>query len=218
MHIRAITPITVSREEIQRRQARYDRLAPENLRIALENLPAEASAPTQLASNEDLARSEQLNIELGTQTDSSQFDALLLDCVLDPGLSALEIETKVPVFGITRLSATFLASLGITFAVMTRNQVIADEYSATIARYGLEASYRGAYVLDLDIADIADTEKWNAAVTHVAKSASAKDVSVLFNGCSAVETTVDGSGVAVVDPTSLAMRLLGEASHSLFLS
>lgn len=214
MRVRAITPIRVSTEEICRRQARYNRLAPSGWQIVLENLPETVSAPTQLATASDLMNSERLGIEIGSETDPSHFDALLPDCVLDPGVESLDAATTVSVLGITRLSANFLASLGISFSVMVRNQAIADEYAAVVARYGLEESFRGSYVLDLDVADISDTEKWNMAVSRVAHSASAGEVSVLFNGCSAVETTVEGTGVTIVDPTALALRIAGVATQS----
>lgn len=205
MRVRAITPILVGGEELGRRQARYDRLAPAGWEIVVEDLPE--GGPVQLGSVADIARSEDAGVEAGLADVGADVDAIMPDCVLDPGILRMETAGDSTVLGITRLSAVFLASLGVRFGVVTRNQVIADEYAATIARYGIGYAFGGAYVLGLSVEDIADTELWNRAILATAESARADGVTVLLNGCSAVEVTVVAAGVAVVDPTALALKV-----------
>lgn len=218
MKIRAITPIRVGDEELQRRQARYDRLCPEGIHINLEDLPDAPESPLELASPAHLVASEKISVELGSTTDPATYDALLPDCVLDPGVVELDDYAAVPVLAITRLSAHFLAALGTRFGVITRNSTIAEEYRAVIDRYGLSSVFAGAYVLDLDVADIADTEKWNAAVAHAATEAESDGVSVLLNGCSAVETAINKTGIRIVDPTALALKTIAYAAHEGYFS
>lgn len=206
MKIRAITPIRVTEEEVARRQDRYNRLAPNGWQIAVENTGDDA--PRQLGSTEDLRRSEQAGVRAAKLGAGAGVDAVMPDCVLDPGLGELTQAVPQRVLGITRLSAGFLAALGVRFGVITRNQVIADEYSATIQRYGLGDAFAGAYVLDLGVDDIADTKLWSTRVEIAAGLARADGVTVLINGCSAVEVTDAGGGVVVVDPTALALQVL----------
>jgi len=208
MRIRAFTPIHVGVEELQRRQERYNRLCPEGIQVELEDLPDTLQTPRELASPVQLRASENIGIELGSKTDPFTYDALLPDCVLDPGVEELDKITTVPVLAITRLSGHFLAATGTHFGVLTRNSTIANEYRATIDRYGLSSTFVGAYVLDLDVADISDTEKWNAAVARAAKEAKAAGITVLLNGCSAVETTVSTPWVKLIDPTALALKTI----------
>lgn len=218
MRIRAITPIRVGQAELSRRQARYDRLSPQGTQITLEDLPDSGSSPTQLASQSDLKTSERLGVELGSSTDPNTFDALLPDCVLDPGVPTLDDLAEVPVLGITRLSAHLLAGLGLRFGVLTRNSTIAEEYRSVIDRYGLDSAFAGSYVLGLDVDDISDTGKWNAAVAEVAAVAEDDGVTVLLNGCSAVETTVDDTAIRIVDPTALALKAAEFAAYEGYLN
>ncbi|MBL3682251.1 hypothetical protein D3229_07890 [Leucobacter aridicollis] len=133
--------------------------------------------------------------------------AVMPDCVLDPGVLALSEDVPQAVLGITRLSAGFLAALGVKFGVITRNRVIADEYEATVRRYGIAHLFSGAYVMDLSVEDISNTVLWNARVSAIVATASADGVEVLINGCSAVEVTAAPGGVPVVDPTALALKV-----------
>lgn len=218
MKVRVITPIRVGEEELKRRQERYARLAPEEWTLAVEDLPDGPTSPIELASRAQITASEQAGLAAGAGTDSAQYDALLPDCVLDPNLIALGEANEVPVLGITRLSAGFLASLGIRFGVVTRNEVIADEYRMVIERYGLGGSFQGAYVLGLSVEDVANTEIWNGAVMEAAESAQQDGVTVLVNGCSAVEVVVEQFSVRVIDPTALALRVADFAAREYFLS
>ncbi|MEW1975458.1 aspartate/glutamate racemase family protein [Microbacterium profundi] len=217
MKVRVITPIRVGAEELNRRQQRYTRLAPQGWDLALEDLPDDPGSPTELTSREQIAASEQVGLAVGSHTDAARYDALLPDCVLDPNLAALHDANEIPVLGITRLSAGFLASLGIRFGVVTRNEIIADEYRAVIERYGLGDSFQGAYVLGLSVEDVANTEIWNAAVMEAAQSAQQDGVTVLVNGCSAVEVVVEQFSVRVIDPTALALRVADFAAGEHFL-
>ena len=201
MKVRVITPIRV-----RRRQERYDRLAPAGWEIHVEDLPDGPDSPRELGNRDQIAASERIGLAAGRETDPERFDALLPDCVLDPSLRDLDAASPVPVLGITRLSAHLLAALGIRFGVVTRNETIAEEYRAVMERYGLGEAFQGAYVLGLSVEDISDHATWNEAVIDAARRAHSEGVTVLVNGCSAVEVVFDELDVRVVDPTALALR------------
>jgi allantoin racemase len=205
----AITPIHVSDEELARRQRRYDSFAGAHLAVTVANLPPDA--PRQLADARDIAASDELVAERARQADPDRFDAVLPDCVLDPGVERLRADgTGVRIHGITELSAGYLAALAHPFAAVARNKAIADELDARIRAYGLGRALAGVHVLDLSFDDIADDARWHAALDGV-RAQLPPGVAAVFNGCSAVDVR-RGGPPTVVDPTRLALRLLAFAA------
>ncbi len=210
MRLRAITPIVVPDDELERRRIRYDELCPSGVTIHLDNL---AAGPDRLESEAHIRLSEDLVFEEAMRTDSTRYDGILLDCVLDPALERLEADGPLPVFGITRLVSSYLASMNLQMAAVARNQPIADELAGRIAAAGWGDRLDGVVVLDLSLEDIADTARWNEAVATGLAMAGLK-VDAVINGCSAVEVR-STDGPAVLDPTALALRLIG-AGTALF--
>lgn len=211
MRIKAITPIRVSEEELERRHERYRRLSPNGVDVVLFNLPDGAEVPRALESEEDLLASDRLVAAEAARTDPAEFDAILPDCVLDPGLPTIARDGRIPVFGILKLSVGFLHSLNRPFAAVARNQIIAKELERCVARYGLTEGFDGVRLLDLSFDDIADDVKWNDALMSVRDHLADGPVHTILNGCSAVEVQDDSHPVAVFDPTRLALRLIGIA-------
>ena len=84
--------------------------------------------------------------------------------------------------------------------------------AAVIERYGLGSFFDDVYVLGLSVDDIANDDLWNEAIERVARVAAQKGTTVLINGCSAVEVTVAGGAVRIVDPTALALQVAGFAA------
>jgi Asp/Glu/hydantoin racemase len=214
LRLRAITPIHVDDAELERRQARYTALAPASVHVHLDNLPANSEVPRQLDTADAIAASDALVVEASRRTDPAEFDAVLPDCVLDPGLDRLREEGfPLPVIGITELAATAAAAVGGRLAAVARNTAIADELERRIWQYGLGSRFAGVHVLGLSFADIADDARWNAALDAAAKHFAGSGVTAILNGCSAVEVRV-GTGVPVFDPTRAALTLLGAAHAS----
>lgn len=218
MRIKAITPIHVSESELVRRQARYEALSPPGVKIELVNLPEGLRVPTRLDSARDIRVSEETVIEEAMRTDPARHDAVLPDCVLDPGLDRLERECPVPAFGILKLSSGFLVSLGHRFAAFTRNRPIGDELRDRIESYGFLPHFDRVEVLDLAFEDIADDDCWNETLHDAAKRFSGSRfsgsrITAVINGCSAVELRNSSKNtVTVVDPTRLALSSLGLAA------
>ncbi|HEX6336863.1 MAG TPA: aspartate/glutamate racemase family protein, partial [Jiangellaceae bacterium] len=182
--------------------------------VHLDNLPADPDVPRQLDSADAIAASDTFVVEAARRTDPAQFDAVLPDCVLDPGLDRLRDEGfPLPVIGITELAATAAAAVGGRLAAVARNSAIADELERRIWQYGLGSRFAGVHVLGLSFADIADDARWNAALDDAAKHFAGSGVTAILNGCSAVEVRV-GTGVPVFDPTRAALTLLGAAHAS----
>ncbi len=154
----------------------------------------------------------------GLRTDPADFDGILLDCVLDPALEALERDAPVPVFGLLKLSATYLISLGHKVAAVTRNRAIATEFEARIESYRLENYFHSVDVLDLEFQDIADDTKWNATLQPVLGELERYGVQALINGCSAVDVQNRRDQIVVIDPTALALDLLALAVNREILS
>lgn len=202
MRILAITPIAVDDDELRRRQARYDRLAPPGLSVHLENLGTGPEVPRALETADDVTASEAALQERFAGADPDGFDAFLPDCVLDPVIDQ-GASYPLPVHGIARLTAHHLAGLGLRTGAVARNPAIADELDRRLRSYGVEAE--PTVVMDLSLEDIADESTWAAGVE---KAVAGSDCQAVINACSAVEVTPVAGGPRVVDPTATALRLL----------
>lgn len=201
MHILAFTPIDVDDVELSRRQRRYDDLSPPGVTVELRNVGP--SAPSALDTEDEVRRSENVLAQYFRAVDPTGFDAFLPDCVLDPCAEESGAFAR-PMFGLTRLTASFFASQGHRIGALARNEAIAAELDRRLAGYGIDAEPTG--VLGLTVADIADHDAWSAAVgTHVASLT----CSVAINACSAVDLVGPATTPLVVDPTATALRLLG---------
>lgn len=206
MRIFAITPIHVGPAELARRQQRYDRLAP-TLTIELHDLPE--SAPAALETAELVRESERCVIAAVGAADLHGYDAVLPDCVLDPGVDRLSDTLAVPVYGLLRLCAGALAGTGRSFAAVARNQPIADELAARLRAYGLDRGFGGCDVLGVPVDAIADESSWSAALVRSVENLTARGATAVVNGCSAVD--VDEAlplAASVIDPTATALTLL----------
>jgi Asp/Glu/hydantoin racemase len=205
MRLRAITPIVLPDDELERRRVRYSAISPPNISIQLDNLP---SGPSRLETENEIRMSETLVFEEAMRTDVGRFDGIFLDCVLDPALEQLQSVSSVPVFGISYLVSNFLGSLGFEMAAVARNEAIAHELADRIDVFGWSDQMHGVIVLDLSLQDIGDTALWNRTVGERLSQGDLDQVDVVINGCSAVEVRPAG-GPQVIDPTALALRLVG---------
>ena len=203
MRLLAWTPIAVGPEELSRRQARYDRLAPPQVQVVLRDLGAESpSAPRALETEADVRASEEAVLDAYRTSDSSGFDAFLPDCVLDPCADSPGLIR--PILGLSRITSSFLGGQGATVGALARNQAIADELDRRLASYGV--SREPTVVMHLGVDDITDDEIWRQAVTAYAWKLKCD---FALNACSAVELGEPVAATVVVDPTALALRLLG---------
>jgi Asp/Glu/hydantoin racemase len=206
MRVYAVTPIHVGPAELARRQDRYERLAP-GLRIELHDLPA--SAPAALETAAQVRESEECVIAAVHAADLGGYDAVLPDCMLDPGIDQLSAGLSIPVFGLLRLSAGALSALGRPFGAVARTQPIADELAARLRSDGLDHGFSGCAVLGVSVQAIADDRAWTAALTRTVDQLAATGVSAVINACSAVDIDREQPlAAAVIDPTATALTLL----------
>ena len=204
MRIHAVTPIHVDADELARRQARYDALCPPGLHVELHDIGPDA--PRALDTPDEVRESERLVIEALTAAPAG-YDVLLPDCVLDPGVD--QLQGRLPVVGILRLSLGWQVLTGRRAGAVARNEAIADELAGKVASYGWSASFTGVRVLDIDVHAIADTRRWSVAVGAALDSLAQDGAAAVINGCSAVDVPPGASGdVRVVDPTAVALRVL----------
>lgn len=205
MHIWSVTPVHVPPEELARRQERYDRISPPGLRVHLHDVGPDA--PRSLETERDVRASEECVVR-ALQDVPDGYDAVLPDCVLDPGVARLQESSALPVLGILRLNLAHAVAVAAPTAAVVRNDVIADEMRAVSRAYGWSDVLTEVAVVDLAFEAVAEGGPWQAELDRVAEGLAGTGVRRLLNGCSAVETPVrDGARVQVYDPVARALRL-----------
>ncbi len=207
MRIYAVTPIHVGEAELARRQARYNELCPPELSVDLADIGPDA--PRALETAQDVQDSEALVVEALRRAPDG-YDALMPDCVLDPGVADLAGKLATPVIGILRISLGWSMLTGRPSAAVARNDAIASEILERVKAYGWFDRFHGVEVLNLEVDSIADTHRWADALDGAVQRLARVGAADVINGCSAVDLPKDRSQgtVRVVDPTHLALRLL----------
>ena len=136
MHLLAFTPIDVDAAELQRRQDRYDHLSPAGITVELRNIGPDA--PSALDTELDVRRSEQVLSQAFRSLLDTHADGFLPDCVLDPCAEEADSFAR-PLYGLTRLTASFYASQGHRIGALARNDAIAAELDRRLGFYGIVA-------------------------------------------------------------------------------
>ena len=205
MRLLSITPITVTETELARRQARYDKFAPTGLTVVLRNL--NQPAPRALDQQSDVIESDTCLARDLETIDLTRFDAVLPDCVLDPGFR----QNQDPlIVGMLESVVSHLASAGHKIGAVTRNPAIGAELVRRISEYGFDKEFVGLEVLNLSFDAISDDATWNSALRRALVALEAKGATAVINGCSAVDVDESGLKLKVVDPTELALQLIAD--------
>ncbi|SNR84643.1 hydantoin racemase [Actinomadura mexicana] len=216
MRALAVTPIHLPPEEIRRRQARYDRLAPPGLSVELRDVgPAAPGALDDEAS----IRASESEVAAALARAGAGWDLAFPDCVLDPAVPTGPVPTRpvptgpapdraVPVNGLLRLSSLYLSAMNVRFGAVVRNEAIGAELRRRLTAYGLDAHTAGIEVLDLPFDAVADAGAWNAALGAAVDALAAVGATAVINGCSAVDVATHRLAARIVDPTALALRLM----------
>lgn len=145
-------------------------------------------------------------------------DAVIIDCMSDPGLYAARELVTIPVVGPSESSMHLAAILGHRFSVLTVSEQDIPEVAERAARYGLAtklASARPFKIAVLDLAD--DVDETVRQVVEVAEAAVRHDgAHVIVPGCTGLAGLAPriqaglaerGCEVPVLDPPSVALKL-----------
>ncbi|PON19172.1 hypothetical protein C2W62_04145 [Candidatus Entotheonella serta] len=113
--VKIIPPIQLTERDLQRRQRRYQARAAPDTQVDVCDLPGD---PAMLYTPDDLAQSDTAVFREGRATTSEQADAILVDCIFDPSVEALQAETGLPVFGPLRTTLPLVSLVASRFAVI----------------------------------------------------------------------------------------------------
>lgn len=203
MRIVSVTPVHVTHDELDRRQRRYDRIAPAGLKLELINLPY--SGLTALDGPADVRNSDNFLVEEIQKIDLSGADYFLPDCILDPGYRK---NADGSVVGMLDLVMSHLVSQGHKVGAVTRNPHIGAELVRRVHEYGYGEHFIDLEVLDLSFAAITDESLWHEKLQTAVEVLARKGATVVINGCSAVNVDQSRLPIKVVDPAEMALEIL----------
>lgn len=210
MRVIAITPVHVTEEEFIRRQARYDRISPDGLKVVLINFSG--LEPKELETSLDVLVSDLGLIADIHSINRADFDCLMPDCVLDPGFRQDGDEFVV---GMLECVMTNLISSGHRAGSVTRNEAIGAELVRKIDEYGYSANFVGNEVINLSFDAISNDDLWHQSLESVVQRLANKGASIVINGCSAVNLIEAKLVLEVIDPAEMALSLIMDRKKTL---
>jgi allantoin racemase len=145
-------------------------------------------------------------------------DAVIIDCMADPGLYAARELVAIPVVGPAQASMHFASMLGHRFSVLTISEQDIPAVEEQAARYGLAAKLASARSFGIPVLALhEDKAATLSRVVRVAELAVREDgAHVLIPGCTGLAGLAlsiqaalaeRGCEVPVLDPPSVAVKL-----------
>ena len=214
MHIRIINPVITSSWEEETRLT-YAAAARPGTQISVVSLEwgtasIESYRDEALVVPDILARV--------VEAEKEGLDAVIIDCMADPGMYAARELVRIPVVGPAQASMHLAAILGYRFSVLTVFEQDGPSVEDQAARYGLSdrlASVRGFNIPVLVLHE--DTEGTLRVVTDCAERAVRQDgAHVIIPGCTGLAGMAPriqaglaerGCEVPVLDPPTVALKL-----------
>ncbi len=214
MHIRVINPVITTRWEENTRRT-YTNAARSGTQVSVVSLDW-GTASIECYRDEALAVPDILAKVL--QAEGEGADAVIIDCMDDPGLYAARELVSIPVVAPAEASMHLAAMLGHRFSVLTTLERDISMVEDQAARYGLSAKLASVRALNIPVLALSDDgEATLRVLIEVSEQAVREDgAHIIIPGCTGlaglaprVQTGLAERGceVPVLDPPSVAMKL-----------
>ena len=208
--VKIISPIKIEETDLRRRRMRYSEYAGPDTQITVFNLP---EGPTTLDTPGDILFCEHAVFQEGIRTDPTDFDAILIDCVFDPALSALSEQCPVPTFGPMKATLPMVIQVASKFSYVARAERQTIWLAETAARYGYERYMASAQFLGITYEQSRNPQTFDEAMMRELRHAiedSGAEAIVMGSTTMALseQVTATASGVPLFMPGMVALRVM----------
>jgi allantoin racemase len=138
-------------------------------------------------------------------------DAVIVDCALDPILSASREAVGIPVVGAGQAAYALATTLGDRFSIIVPVKHLVPEYRRRVWEYGLSQRLASIRAMDVRILDLLGDPAVDACVLQGRRAIEEDGADVLVLGCTGMSPTLprlrERLEVPIVDPASAAISL-----------
>ena len=174
--------------------------------------------PSSIESEFDEALAAPDTIRVAIEAEDAGANAVIIDCMGDPGINACREAVSIPVLGAGQTAMHLANMLGHRFSFVTVLDRIKPMIDKIIGSYGLSQKYASFQSIDVPVLELAhDISALNAALSEkaiVSIEEDGADVIILgctgFFGCAdAIRATLLKAGydVPVIDPIPVAVHM-----------
>jgi allantoin racemase len=152
------------------------------------------------------------------QAEREGADAVIIDCMGDPGMGAGREVTSIPVLGPAQTSMHLAALLAHSFSVITVLDAVVPLLDDLAKRYGLSDKLASIRSVDIPVLELDDHERMMNALTEESVKAIEEDgAHAIVFGCTGMRGCADAlrerltargySGIPVIDPVVAAFKI-----------
>lgn len=203
-------------EEIERRRARLASLAAPGTEVAVRDA---ADGPPSVESDAEERLAAAVTERALPGLESEGFDAVIVGCFGDPGLSAARQKVGVPVVGPARASVRAATRLGDRFGILTVVDEVVPGLRRLVRGYGMERHMASLRAVEVPVLELRDRrEEVLGRLAAEGEAALEEGADVLILGCMTMgyldvaPALQERLGVAVVDPVAAALRAAEDAA------
>jgi len=186
------------------------------------------SGPTSIEGRTEEAEAVPGLIALAIKAEADGVDAVVIDCMGDPGVDVLREVVSIPVLGPARTSMTVAANIGHRFSVLTVLERSRPLVAEQVEQAGLSGRLASVRIVDLPVLEIESNpgQTFERLFAQAEIAADDDHADVIIPGCTgyvglaeSIEKGLHARGLfaTVIDPMPLTIRMaaaLVESGHS----
>lgn len=152
------------------------------------------------------------------QAERDGVDAVVIDCMGDPGMDAGREATSMLVLGPAQTAMHLAAMLGHSFSIVTVLDAVVPLIDDLASKYGLSGKLRSIRSVDIPVLELDDHERLvSALVVESVKAIEEDGAHAIVFGCTGMRGCADGlrasladagyPGIPVIDPVIAAFKI-----------
>jgi len=215
LHLKIVSPLKATEDDLARRQRRYSRHAGPDTRVQVENLDG---GPAALNSSGDVLASAAAIYRQALNAPREACDALLIDCVFDPAVDEIREATGLPAFGPTRTTLPLVPLVADNFSIIARTRRQCELLADLVAGLGYVDFLRSLHALDISYEEAKQPALFEEVMVSRLRAAVAEEGAgaIMFGSTTMAitdEMRAAAAGVPLFMPGMVALRIIEQLWH-----